>query len=148
MSNTIDEVLCHTFLPDANGERCAFLLPLGTCFRLRGDSIHPSISWNDISMVPHSSYFKCTCPPGRGIHGVPIDCVKEQVDHPLHYGGEDNPHEHIKCAVAWGLDDNAFLYQCTKYIARLGKKAGTTRITDLKKAAWYLQRAIEKEEKV
>lgn len=62
------------------------------------------------------------------------------VDHPIHYGG-DVPHEHWKCAVAWGLDKNAFLYTCTKYICRVGKKGDA--LEDLKKAKWYLDKAIE-----
>ena len=71
------------------------------------------------------------------------------VDHPIHYGGGDNPHEHVKCAEAWGLVDTpkvgAWLYNATKYICRAGKKDDI--LTDLKKAAWYLNRAIERLER-
>ena len=69
---------------------------------------------------------------------------KEQVNHPAHYLG-DSVYEHVKVAEAWGLLTNAFLYNCTKYICRQGKKG--TSLTDLKKAAWYLQKEIERLEK-
>jgi hypothetical protein len=71
----------------------------------------------------------------------------EAVDHPAHYGGADNPHEHVKCMLAVGLDKDAFLYNATKYIWRFGKK-GTPEdfLKDLKKAAWYLNQAIKQRE--
>jgi len=66
------------------------------------------------------------------------------VNSPSHYGGENNPHEHVKCAEAWGLVNNAFLYNCTKYIARLGKKDPSKVLEDAMKARWYLDRYIKK----
>lgn len=71
--------------------------------------------------------------------------MDEQVDHPSHYGGSDDPYEHVKVALAWGLDRSAFLYNCTKYICRAGKKGDL--LTDLRKARWYLDREIERIEK-
>jgi hypothetical protein len=71
---------------------------------------------------------------------------KEAVNHPQHYGG-DVVHEHVKCMVAWGIDKNAFLYNCTKYICRVGKKDAASPLEDLKKALWYLDKAIEQLEK-
>jgi hypothetical protein len=62
------------------------------------------------------------------------------VNHPAHYGGADDPYEAIKVIEALGLCfhlGNAF-----KYIARAGKKG--SEIEDLKKAAWYLQRRIDR----
>lgn len=70
--------------------------------------------------------------------GVPLD--NEMVDHPTHYGGEDNTYEAIKVIEAWDLDFN--LGNTVKYISRAGKKVN--RIEDLKKAKWYLNREIEK----
>ena len=64
---------------------------------------------------------------------------QEQVDHPRHYGGADNPYEAIKVIEAWGLGFN--LGNAVKYIARAGKKGD--RLEDLKKAMWYLQREID-----
>lgn len=66
---------------------------------------------------------------------------KETVDHPAHYGGGDNPYEHIKVADAWSL--NYRLGNATKYICRAGKKSENA-IEDLKKAIWYLQSEIER----
>lgn len=66
--------------------------------------------------------------------------MSEAVNHPEHYGGENNPYEVIKVIEAWKLDFN--LGNAVKYIGRLGKKAGDD-LTELRKAAWYLQREIE-----
>lgn len=65
----------------------------------------------------------------------------ELVDHPAHYGG-DAPHEVIKCLEAWGLDDDAYLFNVVKYVARAGKKEGAALVGDLEKAKWYLERKI------
>lgn len=69
--------------------------------------------------------------------------VTESVNHPKHYGGEDNTYEAIKVIEAWGLDFH--LGNVTKYINRSRKKGNE--IDDLKKALWYLQRKIELLEK-
>jgi len=65
------------------------------------------------------------------------------IDHPAHYGGEDNTYEAIKVIEAWELDFH--IGNVVKYISRAGKKG--SKIEDLKKAQWYLNRAIEKAEK-
>lgn len=64
----------------------------------------------------------------------------EMVDHPTHYGGEDNLYEAIKVIEAWGLGFN--LGNAVKYISRAGKKQDT--LEDLEKAAWYISREIKK----
>lgn len=69
--------------------------------------------------------------------------MSEHVNHPSHYGG-DVPHEVVKCLEAWGLESDALLWNTVKYIARAGKKGAA--IEDLKKAAWYLARRIERME--
>lgn len=66
-------------------------------------------------------------PPGLSV---------EAVDHPAHYGGGDNPYEAIKVIEAWGLN----FHLTVKYIARAGKKG--SRLRDLEKARWYLDREI------
>lgn len=66
----------------------------------------------------------------------------EKVNHPLHYGGADNPYEAIKVIEAWGL--GFCLGNTVKYISRAGKKAGATLLEDLKKALWYLDRKIKR----
>ena len=48
------------------------------------------------------------------------DINKEQVNHPSHYGGGDNPYEVIKVIEAWDLDFH--LGNTVKYISRAGKK--------------------------
>ena len=69
--------------------------------------------------------------------------VMEQVDHPSHYGGADNPCEAIKVIEAWEL--GFCLGNAVKYISRAGKKGPA--LQDLKKAQWYLTRAIDNMEK-
>ena len=46
--------------------------------------------------------------------------MSEQVNHPQHYGGKDNPFEAIKVIEAWDLD--FCLGNAVKYISRAGKK--------------------------
>lgn len=65
----------------------------------------------------------------------------EKVNHPLHYGGQDNPYEAIKVIEAWDLGFN--LGNVVKYISRAGKKDGGDVIDDLEKAKWYLDRHIK-----
>lgn len=64
--------------------------------------------------------------------------ANEAVNHPAHYGGEDDPYEVIKVAEAWGFDKNAYLFNVLKYIRR---EKGHT-LEDLKKARFYLDRLI------
>jgi len=64
----------------------------------------------------------------------------EMIDHPNHYGGEDNPYEAIKVIEAWELGFN--LGNTIKYISRAGKKLRT--LEDLEKASWYINREINK----
>ena len=73
--------------------------------------------------------------------------VKEQINHPSHYGGADNQYEAIKVIRAWGMDKNFCLGNTLKYISRAGKKDPKTYLQDLKKAAWYLQDEINELEK-
>lgn len=70
--------------------------------------------------------------------------MSELVDHPQHYGGKDNPYEAIKVIEAWGL--GFCLGNTVKYLARAGKKSAATEVEDLKKARWYLDRAIQQQE--
>lgn len=65
----------------------------------------------------------------------------EYVNHPFHYGGQNNPYEVIKVIEA--LDMDFHLGNTFKYIARAGKKVSDKEIQDLKKALWYLERKIE-----
>lgn len=64
--------------------------------------------------------------------------MASSVDHPPHYGGDDNPYEVIKVIEAWGLGFN--LGNVVKYIGRPTKG---NYLEDLKKARWYLDRAIK-----
>ena len=67
--------------------------------------------------------------------------MQEQVNHPSHYGGKDNPYEAIKVINAWNLD--FCLGNVVKYISRAGKKGNNSKEQDLKKALWYLEHEIE-----
>jgi hypothetical protein len=71
--------------------------------------------------------------------------MSEQVNHPEHYGGEENPYEAIKVIEAWNLDFH--LGNTVKYISRAGKKEVSKELQDLKKALWYLERKIQSLEK-
>ena len=91
----------------------------------------------------------CQCPSPKmdqvnnmpGHRNPPPPPQKEQVNHPQHYGGEDNPYEAIKVIEAWDLDFH--LGNTVKYISRAGKKGTDKELQDLNKALWYLKRKIE-----
>lgn len=68
----------------------------------------------------------------------------EKINHPDHYGGENNPYEAIEVIEAWQLGFN--LGNVVKYIARAGKKENE--LQDLKKALWYLEREIQMKQKL
>jgi hypothetical protein len=61
-----------------------------------------------------------------------------QVNHPSHYGGENNVYEAFKVIKAWQLD--FWLGNAVKYICRAGKKDDM--VQDLKKAKWYIELKI------
>ena len=67
-------------------------------------------------------------------------CKKETINHPTHYGGEDNTYEAIKVIEAWDLGFN--LGNTIKYVSRAGKKLDI--LEDLEKASWYINREIKK----
>lgn len=69
----------------------------------------------------------------------------EMINHPNHYGGENNVYEAIKVIDAWGLGFS--LGNTVKYISRAGKKDPKKELEDLKKALWYLEHHIKKLEK-
>jgi hypothetical protein len=71
--------------------------------------------------------------------------MNNQIEHPSHYGGEDNVYEAIKVIEAWDL--GFCLANVIKYISRNGKKSGESDIKDLKKALWYLDREITNRKK-
>lgn len=76
-----------------------------------------------------------------------MNLTNEMVNHPSHYGGEENPYEVIKVCEAWELDKDAYLFNVVKYVARAGKKDANKELEDLKKAFFYLERKISNLEK-
>jgi hypothetical protein len=70
----------------------------------------------------------------------------KNVNHPNHYGGEENIYEAIKVIDAWNLGFS--LGNTIKYISRAGKKNPEKEIEDLKKAKWYLEHHIKNLESI
>jgi hypothetical protein len=68
--------------------------------------------------------------------------MENQINHPEHYGGENNPYEAIKVIESWELDFH--LGNAIKYIFRAGKKKVDNELEDLKKSLWYVERKIKK----
>lgn len=62
----------------------------------------------------------------------------DPVEHPSHY--TDGKYEVIDFIETWGLGFH--LGNAVKYISRAGKKDPNKEIEDLKKAIWYLKRAM------
>jgi len=86
---------------------------------------------------------KPTCPTV-----VEIDWSKRLVNldegpRPEYYGGKDNTYEVFRVLEAWELDQDFYLGNVIKYLARAGKKNKSTKKEDLKKALVYLQRRID-----
>lgn len=65
--------------------------------------------------------------------------MSDPVNDPAHY--KRLSPEPIAVIEAWGL--GFCLGNVVKYIARAGSKPGAAEVEDLRKAAWYLNRAIE-----
>ena len=63
----------------------------------------------------------------------------DNVNHPPHYGGENNDFEPIKIIEHYGI--NFCLGNAIKYILRAGLKGNKNE--DLEKAIWYLKREIK-----
>lgn len=83
--------------------------------------------------------FYCVHGNKRGCDRVTPD-MADSVNHPAHYGGEDNPYEAIKVIEAWELGFNTG--NAVKYISRAGKKDPAKELEDLQKAVWYLEREV------
>ena len=77
-------------------------------------------------------------------HCIPKPHPTEMVNHPDHYGGKENPYEVIKVLKAWGLVEDAYLWNVVKYVARARKKG--KELEDLRKARFYLEAAINERE--
>lgn len=73
---------------------------------------------------------------------VPSEYVSENVDHPSHYGGKDNPYETIKVIEALGWADDFCKGNAMKYLMRAGKKDPEREVEDLEKAVFYLNYLI------
>lgn len=67
--------------------------------------------------------------------------MSQAVEHPQHYGG-DTVYETIKVIEAWELGFH--LGNVVKYVSRAGVKDKQTKLEDLKKARWYLDRLIQR----
>jgi hypothetical protein len=65
-----------------------------------------------------------------------------EINHPTHYGGANNPYEAIKVMEACNCGGH--LFNALKYLSRAGKKEGQSLKKDLNKALWYLKRMLEK----
>jgi hypothetical protein len=68
------------------------------------------------------------------------DPTPDMVNHPPHY--KQGGIETIDVIEAWGLGYH--VGNTVKYLSRAGKKDPAKEIEDLEKAAWYLNREIER----
>ena len=66
--------------------------------------------------------------------------VTDLVNHPPHYGSHPSGVECITIVEHMNFN----VGNAMKYLWRAGLKDGTTEIEDLKKAAWYVNREIER----
>lgn len=69
--------------------------------------------------------------------------VEDDINHPSHYQSESGL-EVIEAIEAFIADPVAYMLgNVMKYISRGGKKRANPQIKDLRKARWYLDRAID-----
>ena len=74
--------------------------------------------------------------------------MSDEVNHPGHYGGADNPYETIKVLRAWLTPEEyvGFLKgNALKYLSRHRQKGGDE---DLRKAQWYQDRLVGFQQRV
>ena len=69
--------------------------------------------------------------------------MTDSINHPRHYRSHPSGVECIEIAEHMGF----CVGNAIKYLWRAGLKDGTDQLTDLRKAAWYIQREIERLEK-
>ena len=74
---------------------------------------------------------------------IPLTDRMVNLDRPKYYGGAGNTYEVFNVLEAWGLDEDFYLGNVIKYLARAGKKTSNKQ-EDLQKALVYLQRRIDR----
>ena len=79
----------------------------------------------------------------RTLNGTVVAVGENVIGHPSHYNVGNI--EAIDVIEDWKL--NFSLGSAVKYICRAGHKDGNTKLQDLQKAAWYINREIERESK-
>lgn len=79
----------------------------------------------------------------RTLDGTLVAAGENVINHPSHYNAGNI--EAIDVIEDWKL--NFSLGSAVKYICRAGHKDGNTKSQDLQKAAWYINREIERESK-
>jgi hypothetical protein len=102
-------------------------------------TVNPNTQW-DKKINPNTQWDKYPTQEDIIEFNIKENRKKEMVDHPNHYGGEDNPYEAIKVIEDWDLGFN--LGNAVKYIARADKKGN--KLQDLEKSSWYINREIKK----
>ena len=66
--------------------------------------------------------------------------MENQINHPEHYGGEDNPYEAINVIESWDLDFH--LGNAINHISQSRNKENNEQLEHLKKSLWFLERKI------
>ena len=74
---------------------------------------------------------------------IPLTDRLINLDRPKYYGGAGNTYEVFNVLEAWELDQDFYLGNVIKYLARAGKKTSNKK-EDLQKALVYLQRRIDR----
>ena len=75
--------------------------------------------------------------------------MSESVNHPSHYLCGNSLYEVINVLQAWMTPEQLDGFcrgNVIKYVSRAGKKMGESKLYDLRKAQWYLNYMVTKEE--
>lgn len=107
---------------------------------IRGDNEDPIVA--DVICVTSSNVRDSIWT--NNILGTGQKPAPDPVNHPVHYGGENNLYEAIKVIQAWLGDQGVVAFDignALKYICRAGHKDPAKVSEDLTKAQWYLRHA-------
>ncbi|TAL45476.1 MAG: DUF3310 domain-containing protein [Salinibacterium sp.] len=85
--------------------------------------------------------------PAEPASELTVDQVDDAINHPTHYTSHPSGVECITVVEHFGFNVGSTI----KYLWRCGLKGGSTkqdRLTDLRKAEWYVKREIQRIEKI
>lgn len=101
------------------------------------------LSSNESTQCPHGAEHPMLC-MNKECYTSTSTSTFDEVNKAEHYNMGGDTYEVVKVLEAWGLTNNAYLWNVVKYVARANHKG--TPLKDLKKSRYYLDREIKRME--